>query len=70
MSFAALGLSEEVLKAVFDAGQEDITRLRLAELDLLEAQLKLAHLEYRTTRAIIDFDRATGGSTEGSSDDE
>ena len=57
-------------KAVFDAGQEDVTRLRLAELDLLEAQLKLAHLEHRTTRAIIDFDRATGGSTEGTSDGE
>ena len=49
-------------KAVFDAGQEDVTRLRLAELDLLEAQLKLARLEHRTARAIINFDRATGGS--------
>lgn len=51
-------------KAVFDAGQEDVTRLRLAELDLLEAQLKLARLEHHTALAIVAFDRATGGITE------
>jgi cobalt-zinc-cadmium efflux system outer membrane protein len=52
-------------RAIFDAGQEDVTRLRLAELDLLDAQLKLARLEHRTAQAIIALDRATGGSTEG-----
>ncbi len=50
-------------KVVFDAGQEDVTRLRLAELDLLNAQLKLARLEHRTAIAILQFNRANGGST-------
>jgi outer membrane protein TolC len=50
-------------RAIFEAGQENVTRLRLAEIDLLGAQLTLARLEHRTARAIIALDRATGGST-------
>ncbi len=53
-------------KVVFDAGQEDVTRLRLAELDLLNAQLKLVRLEHRTALAIVALNRATGGSTDPS----
>ncbi len=49
-------------RVVFDAGQEDVTNLRLAELDLLEAQLKLLRLDHRTTLAIIALYRATGGN--------
>jgi outer membrane protein TolC len=50
-------------RVIFEAGQENVTRLRLAEIDLLGAQLTLARLEHRTARAIIALDRATGGST-------
>jgi hypothetical protein len=39
-----------------------VTVLRLAELDLLKAQLKVVRLEHRTAQAIIALDRATGGS--------
>jgi len=49
-------------RIVFDAGQEDVTNLRLAELDLLETQLKLLRLDHRTTLAIIALYRATGGN--------
>ena len=50
-------------RQVFEAGQEDVTRLWLAELDLLEAQLKHLRLQHQTARAILRLDRATGGST-------
>ena len=50
-------------RKVFEAGQEDVTRLRLAELDHLEAQLKHIQLQHQTTSAILRLDRATGGST-------
>lgn len=50
-------------RKVFESGQEDITRLRLAELDHLEAQLKHVRLQHQTARAILRLDRATGGST-------
>ena len=50
-------------RKVFEAGQEDVTRLRLAELDHLEAQLKHVRLQHQTARAILRLDRATGGST-------
>lgn len=49
-------------RVVYEAGQSDVTVLRLAELDLLKAQLKVVRLEHRTARAIIALDRATGGS--------
>ena len=49
-------------RVVYEAGQSDVTALRLAELDLLKTQLKSVRLEHRTTRAIIALDRATGGS--------
>ena len=49
-------------RVVYETGQSDVTVLRLAELDLLKTQLKVVRLEYRTTRAIIALDRATGGS--------
>ncbi|MBC8325663.1 MAG: TolC family protein [Verrucomicrobia subdivision 3 bacterium] len=50
-------------RQVFEAGQEDVTRLRLAELDHLEAQLKTLRLQHQTARAVLRLDRATGGST-------
>ena len=57
-------------RVVFDAGQEDVTNLRLAELDLLEAQLKLLRLDHRTTLAIIALHRATGGNKEEKPNDQ
>jgi outer membrane protein TolC len=57
-------------RVVFDAGQEDVTNLRLAELDLLEAQLKLLRLDHRTTLAIIALYRATGGNKEEKPNDQ
>ena len=57
-------------RIVFDAGQEDVTNLRLAELDLLEAQLKLLRLDHRTTLAIIALYRATGGNKEETPNDQ
>ena len=57
-------------RVVFDAGHEDVTNLRLAELDLLEAQLKLLRLDHRTTLAIIDLHRATGGNKEEKPNDQ
>ena len=57
-------------RVIFDAGQEDVTKLHLAELDLLGAQLKLVRLEHRTALAIIALDRATGGSTEDKPNDQ
>ncbi|MFM1556017.1 MAG: TolC family protein [Limisphaerales bacterium] len=60
-----LPLHEErvrLARVVYEAGQSDVTVLRLAELDLLKTQLKVVRLEHRTTRAIIALDRATGGS--------
>jgi len=50
-------------RKVFEAGQEDVTRLRLAELDHLEAQLKHIRLQHQTALAILRLDRAVGGST-------
>lgn len=50
-------------RQIFEAGQEDVTRLRLAELDHLEAQLKSLRLQHQTARAVLRLDRATGGST-------
>jgi len=49
-------------RVVYEAGQADVTALRLAELDLLKTRLKVVRLEHRTARAIIALDRATGGS--------
>jgi len=57
-------------RIVFDAGQEDVTNLRLAELDLLEAELKLLRLDHRTTLAIIALHRATGGNKEEKPNDQ
>ena len=57
-------------RVVFDAGQEDVTNLRLAELDLLEAQLRLLRLDHRTTLAIIALYRATGGNKEDKPNDQ
>jgi len=57
-------------RVIFDAGQEDVTKLHLAELGLLGAQLKLVRLEHRTALAIIALDRATGGSTEDKPNDQ
>jgi outer membrane protein TolC len=57
-------------RVVFDAGQEDVTNLRLAELDLLEAELKLLRLDHRTTLAIIALYRATGGNKEEKPNDQ
>jgi len=57
-------------RAVYEAGQSDITPLRLAELDLVEAQLKLLHLNHRTTLSIIALDRATGGNMEDKPNDQ
>ncbi len=57
-------------RAVYEAGQSDITPLRLAELDLLEAQLKLLHLNHRTTLSIIALDHATGGNMKDKPNDQ
>ena len=60
-----LPLHEErvrLARVVYEVGQSDVTVLRLAELDLLKAQLKVVRLEHRTAQAIIALDRATGGS--------
>ena len=57
-------------RAVYEAGQSDITPLRLAELDLLEAQLKLLHLDHRTTLSIIALDHATGGNMKDKPNDQ
>ena len=57
-------------RVIFDAGQEDVTKLHLAELDLLGAQLKLVRLEHRTALAIIALDRATGGNKEEKPNDQ
>ena len=57
-------------RIVFDAGQEDVTNLRLAELDLLKAQLKLLRLDHRTTLAIIALYRSTGGNKEDKPNDQ
>ncbi len=61
-----LPLHEErvrLARVVYEVGHSDVTVLRLAELDLLKAQLKVVRLEHRTAQAIIALDRATGGST-------
>ena len=50
-------------RKLFEAGQESATPLKLAELDLLQAQLQLVRLESQTALAILQLDRATGGST-------
>lgn len=57
-------------RKVFEAGQADLTNLRLAELDHLEAQLKHVRLQHQTARAILRLDRATGGSTFGKTNDQ
>jgi outer membrane protein TolC len=59
-----------LVRIIFDAGQEDVTNLRLAELDLLKAQLKLLRLDHRTTLAIIALYRATGGNKEDKPNDQ
>ena len=51
-------------RAVYEAGQSDITPMRLAELDLLEARRKLLQLELRTTLASTQLERAMGGAKE------
>ena len=48
-------------RAVYEAGQSDITPMRLAELDLLEARRKLLQLELRTALASTQLKRAIGG---------
>ncbi|MDP7011164.1 MAG: TolC family protein [Verrucomicrobiota bacterium] len=49
-------------RAIYEAGQSDITPMRLAELDLLEARRKLLQLELRTALASSQLKRAIGGA--------
>ncbi len=51
-------------RAVYEAGQSDITPMRLAELDLLEARRKLLQLELRTALASTQLERSMGGAKE------
>jgi len=51
-------------RAVYEAGQTDITPMRLAELDLLEARRKLLQLGLRIALASTQLERAMGGSKE------
>jgi outer membrane protein TolC len=51
-------------RAVYEAGQSDITPMRLAELDLLEARRKLLQLELRTALASAQLERSMGGAKE------
>ncbi len=49
-------------RAIYEAGQSDITPMRLAELDLLESRRKLLQLELRTALASTQLKRAIGGA--------
>ena len=51
-------------RAVYEAGQSDITPMRLAELDLLEANQKLLELELRNALASTQLERAMAGIKE------
>ncbi len=51
-------------RAVYEAGQSDLTPMRLAELDLLEARRKLLQLELRTALASTQLERSMGGAKE------
>ena len=51
-------------RAVYEAGQSDVTPMRLAELDLLEARRKLLELELRNALASTQLERAMAGAKE------
>ena len=51
-------------RAVYEAGQSDITPMRLAELDLLKANQKLLNLELRNALASTQLERAMAGIKE------
>lgn len=48
-------------EAAYRAGQTDITTVILADQDFQAARARLIELENRTTRAVIDLERAAGG---------